>query len=63
MPAAGGSPFVAYVLADNDRMMRFTGRAGRVTERSISSDVGSLRFTRRLDTPGRSPGLVGEARA
>jgi RimJ/RimL family protein N-acetyltransferase len=45
--------FLAYVLADNHRMMRLIGRVGRVTERSVSGGVASLRFTRRPLSPGR----------
>jgi len=45
--------FLAYVLADNHRMMRLIGRVGTVTERSVSGGVASLRFTRRPVSPGR----------
>jgi len=52
--------FLAYVLADNHRMMRLIGRVGTVTERSVSGGVASLRFTRRPVSPGRP---TAEARA
>ena len=43
----GISKFLAYVLADNHRMLRLIGRQGVVTERSHDQGVVSLRFTRR----------------
>jgi hypothetical protein len=55
--------FLAYVLADNHRMMRLIGRVGRVTERSISGGMASLRFTRRPDSPALPSGPVAEARS
>jgi hypothetical protein len=54
--------FLAYVLADNHRMMRFIGRVGRVTERSVSGGEASLRFTRRPDS-GLPEGPVAEGRS
>jgi len=59
----GITRFLAYVLADNHRMMRLIGRVGRVTERSISGGMASLRFTRRPDSPGLPSGPVAEARS
>ena len=47
--------FLAYVLADNHRMVRLIGRVGRVTEHSVSGGVASLRFTRRPASPGWPP--------
>jgi RimJ/RimL family protein N-acetyltransferase len=55
--------FLAYVLADNHRMMRLIGRVGRVTERSIGGGVASLRFARRPDSPGLPQGPVAEGRS
>jgi RimJ/RimL family protein N-acetyltransferase len=49
----GIARFLAYVLADNHRMMRLIGRVGRVTERSIGGGVASLRFTRLPVSPDR----------
>jgi RimJ/RimL family protein N-acetyltransferase len=43
----GITEFLAYVLADNHRMLRLIGRQGVVTERSHDQGVVSLRFTRR----------------
>jgi RimJ/RimL family protein N-acetyltransferase len=43
----GITKFLAYVLADNHRMLRLIGRQGVVTERSHDQGVVSLRFTRR----------------
>ena len=43
----GITKFLAYVLADNHRMLRLVGRQGVVTERSHDQGVVSLRFTRR----------------
>ena len=43
----GITRFLAYVLADNHRMLRLVGRQGVVTERSHDQGVVSLRFTRR----------------
>ena len=47
--------FLAYVLADNHRMVRLIGRVGRVTEHSVSGGVASLCFTRRPASPGWPP--------
>jgi RimJ/RimL family protein N-acetyltransferase len=52
----GITRFLAYVLADNHRMMRLVERLGHVTERSLSGGVTSLRFTRRPESDTRSPG-------
>ncbi|MET0851597.1 MAG: GNAT family N-acetyltransferase [Candidatus Rokuibacteriota bacterium] len=43
----GITKFLAYVLADNHRMLRLVGRQGVMTERSHDQGVVSLRFTRR----------------
>jgi RimJ/RimL family protein N-acetyltransferase len=43
----GITKFLAYVLADNHRMLRLIGRQGVVTERSHDQGIVSLRFTRR----------------
>jgi RimJ/RimL family protein N-acetyltransferase len=43
----GITKFLAYVLADNHRMLRLIGRQGVVTERSHDQSIVSLRFTRR----------------
>jgi RimJ/RimL family protein N-acetyltransferase len=43
----GITKFLAYVLADNHRMLRLIRRQGAVTERSHDQGVVSLRFTRR----------------
>lgn len=50
----GITRFLAYVLADNQRMLRLVGRLGGVTERLLDQGVVTLRFTRRPDR-GRQP--------
>jgi RimJ/RimL family protein N-acetyltransferase len=47
--------FLAYVLADNHRMIRLVERLGRVTERSLRGGVTSLRFTRRPESDTGRP--------
>ena len=49
----GITRFLAYVLADNRRMLRLIGRQGLVTERSLDQGVMTLRFTRHPDPEGR----------
>jgi RimJ/RimL family protein N-acetyltransferase len=49
----GITRFLAYVLADNHRMLRLVGRLGVVTGRSLAEGVVTLRFTRRPDHDGR----------
>ncbi len=51
----GIARFLAYVLADNQRMMRLIERVGRLTARSLSSGVASLRFTHLPVSPGGPP--------
>jgi acetyltransferase len=43
----GITRFLAYVLADNRRMLGLIGRLGLMTERSLDQGVVTLRFTRR----------------
>lgn len=43
----GITRFLAYVLAENQRMLRLIGRLGHMTERSLDQGVVTLRFTRR----------------
>ena len=43
----GITRFLAYVLADNQRMLRLVGRLGVVTERSLDQGIVTVRFTRR----------------
>ena len=45
----GITRFLAYVLADNQRMLRLIGRVGVVTERSLDRGVVTVRFTPRSD--------------
>jgi RimJ/RimL family protein N-acetyltransferase len=49
----GITRFLAYVLADNHRMLRLIGRLGLVAERSLAQGLMTLRFTRRPDHGGR----------
>jgi RimJ/RimL family protein N-acetyltransferase len=42
----GITRFLAYILADNHRMLRLIGRLGLVTERSLAQGLVTLRFTR-----------------
>ena len=51
----GISRFLAYVLADNQRMLRLIGRLGTVTERSLDQGVVTVRFTPRPDAPPAEP--------
>ena len=48
----GITRFRAYVLADNQRMLRLIRELGHVTERTLDQGVVSLRFTRRPDPEG-----------
>jgi acetyltransferase len=48
----GIARFLAYVLADNHRMLRLIGRLGVVTERTLDQGVVTIRFTRRPDHEG-----------
>jgi RimJ/RimL family protein N-acetyltransferase len=52
----GITRFLAYVLADNHRMLRLIDRLGVVTERSLDQGVVTLRFTRHPDGAGRRTG-------
>ena len=51
----GITRFLAYVLADNQRMLRLIGRLGTVTERSLDQGIVTLRFTPRPDAPPAEP--------
>jgi GNAT superfamily N-acetyltransferase len=51
----GITRFLAYVLADNQRMLRLIGLLGRMTERSLDQGVVTLRFTRRPDGDREPP--------
>jgi RimJ/RimL family protein N-acetyltransferase len=59
----GITRFVAYVLADNHRMLRLIGRLGLVSERTLDQGVMTLRFTRRPDEDDRrtAPAPASEA--
>jgi acetyltransferase len=52
----GITRFLAYVQADNHRMLRLIGQLGAVTERSLDEGVVSVRFTRRPDREGARAG-------
>jgi len=48
--------FRAYVLADNQRMLKLVSRVGAIIERRLEQGVVSLAFTRAPDGPASPPG-------